>query len=110
MRLNKDNYKSALKGISVIEVSGESCANCISLMPVLNSLISKRDDCTLHHLEAEESTAELIEEFAIEQVPTILVMDDDKIFARCKGFQPEEILELWLNAKIKDLKANKNNS
>lgn len=108
--LNKNNYKELLKGISIIEVSGESCANCLTLMPILNKLVSKMEDVTLHHLEAEETTMDLIEKFEIEAVPTILVMNDDKIFARCKGFQPEEILELWLDAKINDLKTIKNNS
>jgi len=110
MKINNDNYKDVLKGISVIEVSGESCANCLTLMPILNKLVSQIDDVTLHHLEAEEETMPLIELFDIEAVPTILVMNDDKIYARCKGFQPEEILELWLNAKINELKTIKNNS
>lgn len=110
MKLTKDNYKNVLKGISVIEVSGESCANCLTLMPILNRLVKEIDDCELHHLEAEESTMDLITEFQIETVPTILVMNDDKIFARCKGFQPEEILELWLEAKVNDLKDIKKNS
>jgi thioredoxin-like negative regulator of GroEL len=46
----------------------------------------------------------LIEAFDIQAVPTILVMKDDYIVARCKGFQPEEILELWLDDKIEEAK------
>ena len=37
MWINKNNYNEVLKGITVIEVSGESCANCVSLMNVLNT-------------------------------------------------------------------------
>ena len=112
MKLNKDNYLKELKGISVIEISGESCANCLTLMPILNDLISKRDDCKLHHLEADIDTLDLIEAFDVQSVPTILVMKDDYIIARCIGYQPEEILKLWLDDKIEIAKNTiiKNNS
>ena len=112
MQLTNDNYLKELKGISVVEISGESCANCLTLMPILNKLISERKDCVLHHVEAAENTIEIIEAFDIQAVPTILVMKDDFIVARCKGFQPEEILELWLDDKIEEAKkvVIKNNS
>jgi len=104
MWLNENNYKELLKGISVIEVSGESCANCISLMPVLNSIMSNRSDAKMYHIEASEDTVEFMEKFEITTVPTILIMNDDKVYARCRGYQPEEILELWLDAKIEEIK------
>jgi thioredoxin-like negative regulator of GroEL len=104
MWINKNNYNELLQGITVIEVSGESCANCISLMNVLNIIASNRNDFKLLHLEAEESTSELLEKFQIETIPTVLVMYNQEIIARCRGYQPEEILELWLEAKINDIK------
>ena len=42
MWLNKDNYKDYLKGITIVEVSGESCANCLTLMPILNEIVSNQ--------------------------------------------------------------------
>jgi len=50
---------------------------------------------------------ELMEEWDVTRVPTILLIDDGEIFARCAGFQPEEILEIWLDAKIEERKAAK---
>ena len=104
MQINMDNYKEALKGISVIEVSGESCANCISLIPILNKLVGSRNDCVLHHLEVTEETMPLVEAFGVVAVPTILIMKDDVVQAKCRGFQPEEILEIWLDAKLEEIK------
>ncbi len=104
MLLNDKNYKEYLKGITVIEVSGESCANCLSLMPILHRLISQREDAELHHIEASEDTMNLIEAFGVEAVPTILVMYNDIVYAKCRGYQPEEILEIWLDAKIEEIK------
>jgi thiol-disulfide isomerase/thioredoxin len=98
--INDNNYKEHFKGIQVVEISGESCANCLTLMPILHELVSKRSDATLIHVEASETTVNIMKEYEIDRVPTILLLDDGVEFARATGFQPEEILELWLNNKI----------
>lgn len=98
------NSKIDLSGLCIVEVSGESCANCLSLMPVLSSIVSKRNDVRLVHVEADDTTAEFLSKYEIRQVPTILLMDDGNVFARAVGFQPEEILELWMDAKIAEHK------
>ena len=105
--IDEKNYKEELKGLCLVEVSGESCANCLTLMPILKELCDARDDIRLVHVEADYSTLALMEEWDVVKVPTILLMDDGEIFARCTGFQPEEILELWLDAKIEERKAQK---
>ena len=99
--------KDKLKGLCCVEISGESCANCLTLMPILKELCDARDDIRLVHIEADYSTTELMEELDVTRVPTILLMDDGVIFARCAGFQPEEILEIWLDAKIEEHKNEK---
>ena len=96
--------KIDLSGICVVEVSGESCANCVSLMPVLASICASRNDVRLVHVEADATTLDFIENYQIRQVPTILLTDNGEVFARAVGFQPEEILELWLDAKISEHK------
>ena len=103
----KKDYKSLLKGLCVVEISGESCANCLTLMPILKELVESRNDVTLVHVEADFTTVDLMEEWDVTRVPTILLMDDGEIFGRCAGFQPEEILEIWLDAKIEEYKAAK---
>lgn len=102
--MEKD-YKSMLNGLCVVEISGESCANCLTLMPILKGICEARTDVKLVHVEADYSTLSLMEEWEVEKVPTILLMEDGEIFARCSGFQPEEILELWLDAKLEERKA-----
>ena len=61
--LGKKDYKSELKGLCVVEVSGESCANCLTLMPILEELVAARNDVKLVHVEADFSTMELMEEW-----------------------------------------------
>lgn len=105
--IGKKDYKSQLKGLCCVEISGESCANCLTLMPILQELVGTREDIRLVHVEADYTTLDLMEEWGVEKVPTILLMDDGEIFARCSGFQPEEILEIWLDAKIEEQKSKK---
>ena len=103
--INEKNYKEQLQGLCCVEISGESCANCLTLMPILKELIDERNDIRLVHVEATYQSMPLLEEWQVEKVPTILLLDDGEIFARCAGFQPEEILELWMDAKIEERKA-----
>ncbi len=103
--IGKKHYKDKLTGLCCVEVSGESCANCLTLMPILQQLCDARQDIKLVHVEADYSTLDLMEEWDVTKVPTILLMEDGEIFARCAGFQPEEILEFWLDAKIAERKS-----
>ena len=105
--INEKNYKEHLQGLCCVEISGESCANCLTLMPILKELVDARNDIRLVHVEADYSTLPLMEVWEVEKVPTILLVEDGEIFARCTGYQPEEILEIWLDAKIEERKAKK---
>ena len=97
-----EERKKEFQGLCCVEVSGEGCANCISLMPVLQNVISARKDFRLVHVEVNEANRDLVLEWGVDYVPSILLMDNGEIFARCHGFQPEEILELWIDAKAEE--------
>ncbi len=105
--LNDANYKENLKGLQVLEVSGEGCANCITLMPMLYNVVSNRTDVTLEHFELDENSKNFASEYNIDRVPTVLLLDDGKEIARVCGFQPEEVFEVWLEYKIEEYKNNK---
>lgn len=97
-----EEIKEQFKGLCCIEFSGEDCGACLSLMPVLNDLISARSDMSLKHVEVNEANRETVEAFGIDRVPTVLLADNGEVFAECHGFQPEEILELWIDAKVEE--------
>lgn len=101
------NYKEHLKGMQVIEVSGESCVNCLTLMPMLYEVVKARENLSLLHIEADDNTKGFLEEYSIERVPTVLLLDEGKEFARAVGFQPQEIFELWIDAMIEEYLAKK---
>ena len=85
----------------LLEVSGESCANCFTLLPIVNRLAAARG-IPVRHLEVTEETAAEVQTLYIERVPTLIVFKEGKEIARCTGYQPEEILEAWLDAKLEE--------
>lgn len=93
-----------LSGIKVIEFSGDSCANCITLMPILSRLVSQYEDVELLHVEVEDKNKEIVEHFKVDTLPTIIITKDGVEKARSRGFQIEEILSLWLDAKLDDIR------
>lgn len=97
-----EEVKQKFKGLTCIEFSGEGCMGCISLIPVLNEVLANRTDIRLEHVEVEQSTKEIVTYFNVDRVPTVILADDGVEFARCHGYQPEEILELWIDAKIEE--------
>lgn len=103
-----EQEKERFKGICCVELSGEGCAACVTLMPVLSKVIAARKDVRLEHVEVDEKNKDLVNGWNVDRVPTVLLTDDGEIFARCHGFQPEEILELWIDAKIEEHKSQKN--
>ena len=95
------------KRIKVIEFSGESCANCYSLMPILHNILINYSDVELVHIEVDEEKIDIISKYQIDRVPTILILLDEKEVGRCRGYQPEEILALWLEDKIENARESR---
>lgn len=83
----------------IVLVTGEGCSGCDALEPVARKTASDKG-VPLRRIEANASGAAEIARLKVERVPTLLVMDGEKEIARCCGYQPEEILSLWLDAKL----------
>ena len=100
--MNQNERGESFSGLCCVEVSGEGCAACLTLMPVLQDVIARREDLKLIHVEANEENKHLLTAWEVDRVPTVLLMDGGEIFARCHGYQPEEILEIWIDAKLEE--------
>lgn len=85
--------------ISLLTVGGNGCANCVSVDAVVSRLAQERG-IAFERIELDGRTREEVARLQIERVPAILIMRDGEPIARCYGYQPEEILEVWLDAKL----------
>ena len=89
-----------LDGMCIVEFYGDSCASCHAVMPVLSAL-SAQFGYKFYRVNVEDEQG-AAEQFGISRVPTAVLMDDGKEFARFSGYQPPEILEVWIEAKTQE--------
>lgn len=109
--LNDNNFKNELrdKGYTIILVGDDVCANCNVMWPIINKVVSeRRDDIDLYNIHLDQDTKELKEHYQIEAVPTTLLLYNGEEISKVKGYQPEEILSIYIDAKIEEDKKRRN--
>lgn len=100
MEINNENYKEIFKdGLYIVEIAGDQCASCIALNPVVVNL-AKKFNLKNHYVNITHTNYKFIEEFDVQKVPTILLLSNGKLLDKVSGYQPPEILELWLEDKL----------
>ena len=97
-----DKEQNVKRDLCIVEIVGDGCASCHAILPILREIASRRGDVRFEKVELGEETAPLIEKWKVDRVPAVLLTDAGVPFARCYGYQPEEILEIWIDAKISE--------
>lgn len=87
-------------GVCLAEIGGASCAACYALMPSAREVAQKLN-IPFYYFDAD-GAADLIEEWGITSVPALVLCDGGKKLACVFGYQPPEILEIWLESKIQE--------
>jgi thioredoxin-like negative regulator of GroEL len=102
--LNNENFKEVLKEsrFAVTLISGEGCANCVSMLPMVLKL-KEREDMDVFIVEVGPSNYEINEHYDIKVVPTILLTSFGEAVSKITGYQPEEIFELYIDAKLDEI-------
>ena len=101
--LNNKNFKEVLgqSRFAVTLISGEGCANCVSMLPMVLKL-KERNDMDVYIVEVSPSNYEINEHYDIKVVPTILLTSYGEAISKITGYQPEEIFELYIEAKLEE--------
>ena len=101
--LNNENFKEVLgqSRFAVTLISGEGCANCVSMLPMVLKL-KERNDMDVYIVEVSPSNYEIKEHDDIKVVPTILLTSYGEAISKITGYQPEEIFELYIEAKLEE--------
>ena len=87
-----------LSGKCLIEVSGDGCDACIAVMPNCGQVA---ENLGLKFVKINiQDCPEVVEKYQISKIPSIILAEDGKEIAKCSGYQPLEILELWVQAKL----------
>lgn len=84
-------------GLNLIEVTG-GCAACEELAPVVKSVA---DALGLGFVRIEYADlGKLLADWQVERIPATLLCDGGRAICKCYGYQPEEILRLYIEDKL----------
>lgn len=89
-----------MKKFKLIQLNGDVCASCAQNLPVVHQVIGERDDCDFEEIGELEQIAEVVKRYELTHLPALVLVCDDEFIGEVHGYQPEEILALWLDAKI----------
>jgi len=93
-----------MKKVVVIETN--SCLSCIGLTQELNALKQERNDFDLEVINQEDHARHLVEQYAIEQLPSVLFFNNNIFLGKLHGFQPSFILDVWMDTLLINEKEN----
>ena len=84
---------------TVIVAGGYSCGGCAELGSSVKMIEGEFPGPEFFYVSAE-TDGEIFREKGIDRIPCTIVLKGDEEVARCYGYQPPEILSLWLKSKI----------
>ena len=87
-------------GVCLVEIGGSACAGCHQLMPSAREAANKAG-IPFYYFDAEEA-GELIGRWNVASVPSLFLVEGGVPFAEAHGYQPQEILEIWIEYKLQE--------
>ncbi|MBP7770089.1 MAG: thioredoxin [Aliarcobacter sp.] len=101
IELNKNNMEETIKeGVTLVDFWAPWCGPCRMIAPVIDQLAEQFDGTAkICKVNTEEET-ELMEQYQIRSIPTILFFKDGKIVDQLIGATTKEKLEEKINAHL----------
>lgn len=91
---------SDYENFELIEISGGGCAGCESLMPSARAAAEKFG-VKFSRIDYS-ALGKLLKEWQIERVPALVLLKRGTPVATCYGYQPEEILTIYIESKLEE--------
>ena len=98
--MEKYELNTQLEGLNVVLVTGDGCASCVSMVDVVKDVSERFKQIDFYILEYEEKYSSFLENYKVRTIPSVLIIKNNKLIDICHGYQPDEILEIWLDSKI----------
>ena len=89
-----------MKKFKLIQLNGDVCAGCAQNLPVVRQVLANRDDCDFVEIGELEEIAKIVRRYGLTHLPALVLLGNDECIGEVHGYQPEEILAVWLDAKI----------
>lgn len=86
--------------ICLVEIGGATCAGCHQLMPAARESAQKFN-IPFYYVDESEA-GDLIQKWEVKTVPSLFLVKKGTPFAEAHGYQPQEILEIWIEYKLQE--------
>ncbi|MFI3252127.1 MAG: hypothetical protein R3Y60_03185 [bacterium] len=88
-----------MTGLKMILLDQLSCANCYALQHELKP-ICDRKGIEFELITDSNIDSNFIKKYEVVSYPTALLFHNDELLGKFKGYQPNEIIEIWLDTKL----------
>jgi len=98
--ITKSQFKKEVlnrQGKVVVDVYADWCSPCKLLKPVLDKLSSSYDGIDFFQLDGE-SESDIVSEYKVSSLPTILIFKDGELVKKLIGLQNEKALKEHIDA------------
>lgn len=86
--------------VCLVEIGGSACAACHILMPAAREAAQKFN-IPFYYIDESEA-GELIQKWGVSSVPSLFLVRGGTPVAEAHGYQPREILEIWIEYKLQE--------
>lgn len=94
---SKEQFAEEIKkGFVLVDIYAPWCGPCKMLAPTLEELSKEFTDVKFIKVNADE-LKEVVDEFDVMSVPTLLLLENGKVIGKKVGFIPKEIISEWID-------------
>lgn len=99
--LTNENFKEVLANekLSIVSFSANGCASCVAMYQTLQNY---RNIAQVYTLDAHDFPA-MFDYYNLDNINSTLILNYGKILGVVKGYQPDEIFGLYMEAMIEKM-------
>ncbi len=86
----------------LVLIETDSCVSCYGLEQEIQSILPEFDSLEFHIARSAQEAQPYLNLCSIDQLPALLLIDDNEVLGHLSGYQPAFILEVWLQTLLKE--------